>query len=214
MDIKIGHQVLVERHGQLVYEPVLAFLHILPSLGHSSQFIEVKHESGTFRASSGHIVFVLDTSGKTASKQVIQLGVGDNLLMGFLGGDGEIKPSRVLQLRRGSGQSGMYAPWTDSGKVVVDGVIASTYASPSVHQALTHELAHGFHFPLRLYHSLGLPAWLQPFWDKLCSPKPESNPRWFCQGGNTAPEATLEEMHPYIAFAFKALHLDWFLSSQ
>jgi len=202
IDVKVGHQVLVERKGRIVYERVLAFLHSLPHVpDQDSSFRIIAHEQGMFRASAGHIVFVIDSYGRQLSKQVIELSVGEQLA--FVDSGQQVVPSRVLELRGGSGQSGMYAPWTDSGTVIVDGVVASTYASPSVHQDLSHDLAHKFHLPLRLYHSFGFSVVLQPFWNKFCRTKPNSRPEQ---------EATLEEMHPYVAFAFTTLHLDWLLS--
>jgi hypothetical protein len=141
-----GDNVLVQRDaGTFVSEPVLGFLHLVhggPSK--TSLFLTVVHSKGEHRATGNHIVFVLGS----ANKAVDQLQVGDQLLA-------TEGPSAVLAIRRDTGNSGMFAPVTHSGTLVVDGVLASSYATPGSRLRLPHSVAHSIFFPLRMYHRLG-----------------------------------------------------------
>lgn len=192
--VKTGDKVLVDSHGQMRYEPILAFLHAIPGDPlHSLPFVHVSHENGKFRASAAHIVFVaLDDEGTSwTSKLVGNLRVGDKIFAAVDRADEwSSKPSSVHDIRRSTTQSGMFAPLTSSGTIVVDGVVASNYASASEKKHLPHTLAHAFLFPVRLYHQLGLAS------------------TW--RGQNVADE----ELHPYLKVMWQYLRLDSFLPSQ
>jgi len=215
-ELMTGDSVLVMRSDQLAYEPVLSFLH---TIGRSSAkampFVIIAHERGEFRASATHIVFVsVDSDGHAwTSKLVGALQVGDRVFAAGNGLSGGMTPSLILTIRRGTTQSGMYAPLTASGTIVVDGVVASNYASSSESKHLTHNLAHAFLFPVRLYHRLGLAHILQPVWQRFCSSSGPSK-TWLCQGGHLAPGAageSTEELHPYLRVMWKGLKLDVWL---
>jgi len=140
--VQVGDRVQVERDGQLAYEPVLSFLHALE--GHNS-YLVISHARGEFRASASHIVFVgIDRKDKLVN----DVEVGDELVVG---GDA----SEVLAIRHEVGESGMYAPHTSTGTLVVDGVVASNYAT-SLGNRLPHSVAHAFFFPVRMYHRFNL----------------------------------------------------------
>jgi len=141
-DLRTGDNVLVKRDGLLEFEPVLAFLHAFKgTVGH----VAVQHEDGALQVSPGHLVLTEDGVYKTAGT----LMPGDALRV--VDADG-LKVSRVLSIQR-SPSSDAYAPLTASGTVVVDGVVASNYASPAT-LSLRHSVAHAFHFPVRAYHAM------------------------------------------------------------
>lgn len=151
--LRVGEMVLVERPGgAFAFEPVLGFLHAITGrAGH----LAVGHEKGVLRVSAGHIVFVRAAAGR-ADKAAAELEADDELITAT--GPGESSTaSRVLWVRRETAFSGMYAPFTASGTIVVDGVVASNYATPSLRLRLPHWLAHACLAPVRVAHALGLP---------------------------------------------------------
>lgn len=155
-DLSSGDEVLVERtQGQLVYEPVLGFLHAVSGKASTGQhYVTVRHSTGDLRVSASHIVFVVDEDGVSrADKFAADLEVGDQLLAVISSID-TIVPSKVLAIRHDAGNDGMYAPLTPTGTLVVDGVVASNYAAPPISVPLAHSTAHAVLFPVRLYNKL------------------------------------------------------------
>jgi len=210
--LRVGDRVLVEDQGQFSYEPVLSFLHSTrPAAGkQGTPVVAVLHSYGEFHATENHIVFVAgDNEESRVSKLVGKLVPGDKLFVAKPGDQRRTTLSRVLAMTRTTSQLGAFAPLTPSGTIVVDGVVASSYASSSVHKDLSHRIAHAFLLPVRFYHVLGLSKILKPLWERTCG----KSRYWFCQGGHLDAEAT-EEMHPYLAIMFKGLKFDWFLAEQ
>jgi len=214
--LRTGEMVLVERQGQLGYEPVLTFLHAIQGgSGKSMSFVTVIHTNGEFRASAAHIILVKE--GLSQRRILVgQLQVGDEVF-NAVNQDAVwvLKPSRVVAIRRSSTKSGMYAPLTSSGTIVVDGVVASNYASSSEEKHLSHRAAHAFLFPVRVYHYFGLGSRLQPLWQRLCSSPTATGKMWLCQGGGLlqqSSELEAEELHPYMRIMWKGLRLDALLT--
>jgi len=214
--LRTGEMVLVERQGQLGYEPVLTFLHAIQGgSGKSMSFVTVIHTNGEFRASAAHIILVKEGLSQR-SILVGQLQVGDEVF-NAVNQDAVwvLKPSRVVAILRSSTQSGMYAPLTSSGTIVVDGVVASNYASSSEEKHLSHRAAHAFLFPVRVYHYFGLGSRLQPLWQRVCSSPTATGKSWLCQGGGLlqqSSELEAEELHPYLRIMWKGLRLDALLT--
>merc|ERR1712032_942447 len=114
--------------GEFVHEPVLGFLHkIHASTRKGTQFLQVAHINGNFRASKGHVVVVV-VGGFYQTDQMANLQVGDKLSV-LQGGGSSV--SNIISIQNGHTEQGLYAPLTASGLVVVDDVIASNYAMPS-----------------------------------------------------------------------------------
>merc|ERR1712203_442198 len=113
------------------FEPVLGFLHVTGE-HEVSNFLTVQHSHGEFRVSPHHVVFV-----ETGDKLAADLTTGDKVLVSENSG---VVAREVLIMKQSSGNSGMFAPLTPSGTVVVDNVAASNYASyahvPFPHSAL------------------------------------------------------------------------------
>jgi len=80
---------------------------------------------------------------------VSALRPGDDLLM-------QSGPSPILAIGQGITASGMYAPFTASGALVVDGVAVSNYGTPTSKSSLPHAAAHAAFFSLRVYYYLDL----------------------------------------------------------
>jgi len=182
--LQAGDRVLVESSsGQLVYEPVLSFLHS-GGVGSRSEFLTIKHETGALRVSANHVLFVASAVGRV-DKAADQIAEGDELLVVPAGGSDTAALSKVLSVTHEVNDLGVYAPLTWSGKIVVDGTVASNYATIfGMH--FGHEASHAAFFPLRAYHKLGLSQLLAPYW-----------------GPSTGPEK--HEVHPLAVFYLKAL---------
>ena len=141
-DLQVGENVLcVKRNGEVGYSRMFCFLHYLPN--QSAQYLSVETMQGrTIHISANHLIF-------TAKLQPVLAGEikeGDSLIVC----DEQNQPatSQVTKIHTVQKQ-GVYAPLTRSGVIVVDGVMASCYAS--FH---SHDLAHVAFAPLRLYSSI------------------------------------------------------------
>mmetsp|Transcript_5915 Transcript_5915/g.9608 ORF Transcript_5915/g.9608 Transcript_5915/m.9608 type:complete len:440 (-) Transcript_5915:45-1364(-) len=193
--IKSGDNVLVDTDGNLRYEPVWGFLHRIPG---PIPYMTVVHEHGVFRASANHLVFIAKERSWT-SKLVGKLEIGDVIFAAIENsGTWESRPSAIVKMHQSSTQEGMVAPFTASGTLVVDGVVASNYASSSVKRHLPHSLVHAYFFPLRIYHQLGLAR----AWHRLWTIEEAAG--W---------DRKSEEMHPYLWIPIY-LKLDRLLPSQ
>lgn len=217
-ELHVGDHVLVENSGQLLYEPILTFLHSLrPPHDVRSHFMTVVHSYGEFQATENHIIFVTADihksnvgSGQRVSRLVGKLAPGDRLMAADPHNPQLVRHSRVSAVRHSSGGLGMYAPLTASGTIVVNGVVASNYASPNAQTDLTHSAAHAFLLPVRLYHFFGMKSLLTPFWHRFCG----SSSHWLCLGDHldAARKSTglvkLDELHPYLSVMYRGLRAD------
>eukprot|EP00928_Gymnodinium_smaydae_P039871 TRINITY_DN2714_c0_g1_i1.p1 TRINITY_DN2714_c0_g1~~TRINITY_DN2714_c0_g1_i1.p1 ORF type:complete len:435 (+),score=78.21 TRINITY_DN2714_c0_g1_i1:64-1368(+) len=152
-ELQTGDRVQVQRpSGELVYEPLLGFLH---STKGASRFLRIQHSSGELSASANHLVFVADGTSKLAS----ELKVGDQVLA-VAGAESEkAVPSAVLSVNVVSGEEGMIAPLTMTGSIVVDGTVASAYATHSTSAFIPHGALHALFFPARLLARASFGMW-------------------------------------------------------
>lgn len=217
-ELHVGDHVLVENSGQLLYEPILTFLHSLrPAHGARSHFMTIVHSYGEFQATENHIIFVAADIDKAnvdphqrVSRLVGKLTPGDWLMATDPDNPQLVRYSRVLAVRHSSGESGVYAPLTAAGTIVVDGVVASNYASPNAQTDLTHRTAHAFLLPVRLYHFFGIKTLLHPFWQHFCG----TSSHWLCLGDHldaarkSAVPVKIDELHPYLAVMYRGFRVD------
>ncbi|UJR24644.1 hypothetical protein I4U23_006018 [Adineta vaga] len=130
--IHIGDQVLVDQHH--TFEPISSFIHSKQDGIFSFLAIQVKstksNRTSTIHVSPNHLIFDYD-SGKALFAG--KFHIGDRLQ--FID-ENELVPAEIIDIRL-TKQEGYYAPLTASGKIVVDGIVASNYATVS-----NHELAH------------------------------------------------------------------------
>lgn len=153
-DLQLNDQVLV---GNGVYEPIYSFGHL--SRESQGSFLQISTEKMTttppLLITPDHMVF---TQSRGAIPALL-LKEGDFLLRegGLL--------DRITAIQTVQGR-GMYAPFTPSGKLVVDGILASSYVSLNQKEGLeilgglvtlSHQwLGHTMMFPHRLVcHHLG-----------------------------------------------------------
>eukprot|EP00929_Paragymnodinium_shiwhaense_P011321 TRINITY_DN1168_c0_g1_i2.p1 TRINITY_DN1168_c0_g1~~TRINITY_DN1168_c0_g1_i2.p1 ORF type:complete len:377 (+),score=27.62 TRINITY_DN1168_c0_g1_i2:56-1186(+) len=149
--LDFNDDVLVqEPSGTFVYGPVVAFLH--KSAISPSSYINIIHEKGVFRASGNHLIFASRDDIPNAAIRAEDMQIGDRLVLSPTESlEGLTEGSQVLCIGRAQDDSGMYAPFAASGKVVVDGVVASAYALPSTTFSVTHATLHAAWYFVRVY---------------------------------------------------------------
>jgi hypothetical protein len=201
--LRIGEQVLTaqpEAGAPLKYEPVLDWIHV--AKGMEASFVTIHHERGVLRASPGHLVFAASASNQHADLPAGFLKMGDIIFAASSTGVSLI-PSKVLAVDRGAVSAGMYAPLTHSGTILVDGVLASNYATPSLAVRLPHWLAHAGLLPVRIYHSLGLASFFAATRFALLGDSATEGPE---------PDV-VDVMHPYFSVLYHGLHMQKLLQS-
>mmetsp|Transcript_2264 Transcript_2264/g.5289 ORF Transcript_2264/g.5289 Transcript_2264/m.5289 type:complete len:182 (-) Transcript_2264:9-554(-) len=116
-DLKIGDLVLVENNK---FEPVYSFGHINHST--ETEYLQIFTQSSRhpLEMSSDHMVFVEGRRSVPASS----VQVGDKLIVGT---DSHTL-TKVVTIKE-IVRRGMYAPFTKSGTIVVNGILASCFVS-------------------------------------------------------------------------------------
>ena len=184
-ELKLGDRVKVAT-GK--YEPIYSFGHVAPSA--VATFLHIRTSMSTLRLTEDHMVFTTSERAVSASN----LRVGDCLL----GGSGLkdlIESIDIVQ------DEGLFAPFTPSGKLLVNNILVSSYVAVVDQRDLgmgwtsldLHWLSHGALFPRRLlcchlvscptetYNSEGIPHWVE-FLDHAF---------WWLLNYNTVVRATL-----------------------
>jgi hypothetical protein len=166
-DLKVGESVLtVNRAGQLEFSPVILFLDRDPQ--ESRQFYTIKTETGhSLTLTPTHLLYSRLAAASTSDLDVDfneiepdmaafeavyakDVREGDFVLV--QNGRGGLKPVRVFSIELDV-LTGVYAPLTSAGNLVVDNVVASCYAVVD-----SQTLAHVAFAPLRWLSSIVWPA--------------------------------------------------------
>ena len=144
-NVKLGDKILVQG-GK--YEPVYSFGHHSEHAEH--RYLKLVAPGRTLEISKDHLVFV--EGGRVVPASSVK--VGDKLQLA----DGELASVEAIEDSR---KLGAYAPFTASGKVVVNGVVASSFTSlqgsenlkiGSIDTGLSyHFLACAFEMPHRMW---------------------------------------------------------------
>ena len=157
-DLTVGDSVLsVDADGNFEFSPVILFLDRAPE--ETRQFYVIKTASGhTVTLTPSHLIYAKFsdeededsevTSSDFTSSYASDVREGDFVLV--MGPGGSLVPSRVISVET-IVDSGVYAPLTARGNLVVDDVLASCYA-----QIDSQETAHWAFAPMRLLWSLNL----------------------------------------------------------
>ena len=112
-DLQLGDMVKV---GQGIYEPIYSFGHLAPMT--IATFLQIKTTTSTLRLTNEHMIFT--KSGDVVPASRIQLG---DYLLSDSGLDDLVESIQTVQER------GLYAPFTPSGKLVVNDILVSSYVS-------------------------------------------------------------------------------------
>lgn len=113
-DIKLGDKVLVDSNGK--YEPVYSFAHRVEQ--GFEEFYQLVAHSTTLELTEEHMVFI--EGGHSVPASMIK--IGDKLELDT----GEFDTVKAIHT---VSRQGVYAPFTASGAVIVNGVKASTFIS-------------------------------------------------------------------------------------
>lgn len=140
--------------GQVVFSPVLLFLHRDPKS--RSRFLSLQTEDGHRLAVTAHHLVFSDASCRADSRQyraqfARRAQTGSCIVVRTA--EGEVRPSRITSIWEEE-DTGVYAPLTEAGTVLVDGVLASSYALVE-----DHRLAHWAFGPVRLLFSFRRLFW-------------------------------------------------------
>jgi len=133
-DISIGDQVLINKDN--TYEPIIGFIHAKHEDFFEFLAIAVRstmyNVSSTILVSANHLIFDFDSGdARFAGK----FHVGDRVQLIH---NSQIVSGEIIRVEL-TKQQGFYAPLTKSGTIVVNGVLASNYATVSNH-ALAHQV--------------------------------------------------------------------------
>ena len=142
-DLKLGDMVHV---GKEVYEPVYSFGHHAPDT--RAEFLQVKTDKTILELSSEHMVFT--ASGSAIAARLLQ--IGDELL----DANGDLL---AIQSIEPVWANGIFAPFTPSGKIVVNDILASSFVAFDNGSYLSvaglkfsyQWMAHSFETPHRFY---------------------------------------------------------------
>lgn len=139
--LKVGDRVLT---GMNQYQTVYAFAHHLPNKPSKFYQIHSEHADRPLEVTAEHLVF-LGNKGHPVAASTIQVG---DVLRSDKG------PSRVTKISTVQ-RSGIYAPLTTGGSLVVDGVLASAYIriNNEGSAASNHGLIHVTLSPYRMFCS-------------------------------------------------------------
>ncbi|XP_034534115.1 indian hedgehog B protein-like [Notolabrus celidotus] len=160
-DLLPGERVLASAGGgELVYSEVLTFLDRDPMTW--KLFYTLQTEAGTsLSLTAAHLLFVTDgncSEGTELAQGALRTVYASDAQPGqcVLVSKGEAGPGRLSHITRVSvgGSKGAFAPLTQQGTLVVDGVVASCYAVLD-----QHSLAHWAFSPLRLIYNWTGSTW-------------------------------------------------------
>jgi len=162
-DLRIGDYVLVAPQR---YEIVYSFGHYLEANASLVDDDYLELEPSGLQLSLNHMVFRSNDKKEETAVPASMIRVGDVLLDGLVGDHHRVA---VTTISRVPSNRGMYAPLTASGRIVVNGVVCSTYISfqddsstlligakqqpfPSFSTGLSFQwLCHVFELPHRLW---------------------------------------------------------------
>ncbi|CAF1314173.1 unnamed protein product [Rotaria sp. Silwood1] len=148
--IQIGDKVLVNENN--TYEPVISFIHAKREGLFTFLSIQIQSAvsnlSSTLYVSANHLIFDFDSgearfAGKFHVNDRVQL-IENN----------QIVPGKIISIQL-TKQEGYYAPLTPSGTIVINGVLASNYATVSNH-GLAHKVMSIYRWWI---HLIGGPKW-------------------------------------------------------
>nr|XP_022900483.1 tiggy-winkle hedgehog protein [Onthophagus taurus] len=147
-DLEIGENILTYdlETGETVFSEVLLFLDRNP--GEVRRFVHVETTRRTLKVTASHLVVIKDANNITRTIFAAELKVGDTVLVLKDENARTIIMDRVEKISWSS-EIGVYAPLTRTGTVIVDGVVASCYATID-----SQFIAHFVMAPIRMGYNL------------------------------------------------------------
>jgi len=139
------------RRNQLILKetPLYTFLHFDPEL--SGEYLTLKCDNGSeIILSLEHLVFRWTKDGGVVGVAAKEIRIGDRLV--HLDKNKKISHPSVVEIGEKEVIQGAYTPLSQSGTLIVGGIMASCYAHLG---SFTHRQAHGGLAPLRFWHRTG-----------------------------------------------------------
>lgn len=152
-EVRPGDQVLAsstaDGSGPLTYSPVLSFLDRQPNI--TKTFYIIRTNNGaSITLTAAHLIYVTDCAFKTWENATLRTVFASHVKPGQCIVTSQEKNALAVVTSVEEQQSyGLYAPLTQHGTIVVNGVLASCYAAINRPQ-----LAHWVLAPLRLVYSI------------------------------------------------------------
>ncbi|KAE8626361.1 hypothetical protein XENTR_v10006602 [Xenopus tropicalis] len=147
-ELQLGDTVFTtDETGQLIPSVVLLFLH--RDLYKTATFVLIEAEGHTSKllVTPNHLLFIKRSlSAGFLPTFAYRVQIGD-LVQIYVNGT-QLQPSKVVRVSVEE-QTGVYAPMTEHGTLLVDGVLTSCYATVE-----SHTLAHASLAPLRLFKGI------------------------------------------------------------
>jgi len=142
--LRIGDVIMTVENGEIVPTKVLGFLD--KRINQTTFYLEViMDDNRTLSISPRHTMFTVRNGNVLQSILAKDVGIGDMVIVDT---GKEVKFGRVKDLRM-EHKKGAYVPLTDTGTLLVEGVLVSSYTNTN------HWLAHIALAPLRWW-----PTWL------------------------------------------------------
>ncbi|XP_071162763.1 tiggy-winkle hedgehog protein-like [Mytilus edulis] len=157
-DLTVGDRVLaLDEKGHLVQGEMIAWLHLLRT--GIFKFLKITHDFGEIKLTPDHVIFV----GENRSPQhASTVRPGDKLSFLMTAQDRKtVYMTTVISIQTVNG-TGVYAPLTYNGRLLVDNVDVSCYSTLDHLQIMgqdvmsPHALAHLAFLPLRMAFTFGL----------------------------------------------------------
>lgn len=142
----------MKQQGKIGFSEVVMFADYKPDIPHALHvLIETKTPAKHITLTPSHLIFTSNSTGaQLQSKHAGSVLPGEFLLVSADGGLVPSQVNRVSLVKR----TGLVAPVTMEGNVIVDGVLSSCYA-----MITDHEIAHMAFAPVRLVHNYAPSLW-------------------------------------------------------
>ena len=142
--LRKGDRVLaMTASGDAVYSEFLGYLHQHSSI--PSQFFTIRTSSNTLQISSKHLLYVFQSQDDKHGTYDFAKNIRVGKYVLTVNDAGNLVRSRVTAISRADAV-GFYAPLTSEGTIIVDGVVASCYATVPY-----HSVAHLGTWPYRMW---------------------------------------------------------------
>lgn len=132
--VRIGDHILTSSDG--IYEVVYSLGHYSPMI--QTEYVRIQVKANFLEVTSDHMIFTADSNAVAAKF----LRPGDKILLS--GGD----TAAIIDIQAIVGR-GLFAPFTPSGKIVVNGIVASTFTDVDWPFVSGQWVAHTFEAPHR-----------------------------------------------------------------
>lgn len=152
-DLKIGQRAQVMMHdGKIGFSEVIMFADYKPNIPEVWYIlIETETPKKSITLTASHLIFSSNFSGAELTAKQAHMVTPDEFVL--VSQHDQLVPARVSRVSMIK-LTGMVAPVTMEGNIIVDGVLASCYAMIN-----DHEIAHMAFAPLRLAHNYAFKVW-------------------------------------------------------